>query len=68
MLACVGVYFWLVLFYMEANRAPYLVYEMQHIESMTENDGPEKIDTFKWSFLITAGVSSLIICITFVCS
>lgn len=58
MLGCVGVYFWLVLFYMQANASPYLIYEMQHLESMA-NDSKE-IDTFKWSFLITSGVSLLL--------
>ena len=55
MLACIGVYFWLVLFYMESQNAPYLVHEMQHLESITANKS--EIDTFKWSFLITAIVS-----------
>lgn len=54
MLACVGVYFWLVLFYMQSNNSPYLIYEMQKQETM---DDTHINDTFKWSFLITAGVS-----------
>lgn len=55
MLACIGVYFWLVLFYMQSQNAPYLIYEMQHIHSMSE--GTQEINTFKWSFLITAVVN-----------
>ena len=58
MLACVGVYFWLVLFFMEATNSPYVIYEMQHIDSMTKPTDITKIDTFKWSFLLTALVSS----------
>jgi len=57
MLGCIGVYFWLVLFYMESTNAPYLIHEMQKIESL---DDTEAIDTFKWSFLITAVVSKLL--------
>ena len=54
MLACVGVYFWLVLFFMQATNSPYVIYEMEHIDSMTNKHDLEKIDTFKWSFLLTS--------------
>lgn len=58
LMACIGVYFWLMLFFMEATNSPYLIYEMQHLESI-QNQTLE-IDTFKWSFLITALVSPCI--------
>ena len=59
MLACVGVYFLLVLFFMEATNSPYLIYEMQMMHhSTTFGDNPDRIATFKWSFLLTSIVSA----------
>ena len=55
MLACVGVYFWLVLFFMESTHSPYLIYEMQHLDNMSKDT--DEINTFRWSFLLTAIVS-----------
>ena len=57
LLACIGVYFWIVLFWMQSNNAPYLVYEMQHIEGMSTDEEKSKIATMKWSFLIVSIVS-----------
>jgi hypothetical protein len=34
LMGCIGVYFWLVLFFMEATHSPYLIYEMQKMDSM----------------------------------
>jgi uncharacterized membrane protein len=42
---------------MQANNAPYLIYEMQHIEGMSTTAEQDKIATMKWSFLITSIVS-----------
>jgi hypothetical protein len=53
MLACIGIYFWVVLFYMQAKKGPYLIYELEGLK-MDETD---KINTYKWAFLITALVS-----------
>lgn len=58
MLGCIGVYFWLVMFFFQATRSPYLIFEMQHIESMDETD---RIDTFQWTFLIVSVVSQQLI-------
>jgi hypothetical protein len=58
LMGCIGIYFWLVLFFFEATNAPYLVYEMQHIDDMNSDLGKQQIATFKWSFLITAGVNT----------
>ena len=55
LMACIGVYFWLVLFFMESTHNPYLIYELQEIPSMTKDI--DSINTFKWSFLITTIVS-----------
>ena len=55
MLACIGVYFWLVLFFMEATHSPYLIYELQKLPSIDNN--LDQVNTFKWSFLLTAIVS-----------
>ena len=57
MLGCIGVYFWLVLFIMQCGNSPYLIYEMQHIEGMSTDEEKNKIDTFKWTFLIVSIVS-----------
>lgn len=57
LMACIGVYFWMVLFYMQANNSPYLIYEMQKQETM---DDTEVNDTFKWSFLLTSIVRFLV--------
>jgi len=54
LLACIGVYFWLVLFFMESTNSPYLIYYMQRIPSMDDTD---QIDTMRWSFFLTAIVS-----------
>ena len=55
MLGCIGIYFWLVMFFFQATHAPYLIYEMQGLRSM---DDTTAIDTYKWSFLITSVVST----------
>ena len=59
MLGCIGIYFWLVMFIMQAGGSPYLIYSMEKIEGMSTPEEKERIDTFKWSFLITAIVSFL---------
>ena len=51
LMACIGVYFWLVLFYMQADNSPYIIYEMTKQETM---DNTQVNDTFKWSFLLTS--------------
>lgn len=38
MLACIGVYFWLMLFFMESTHSPYLIYEMQMLDSMDQTE------------------------------
>lgn len=58
LLACIGVYFWLVLFYMESKNSPYLIYEMQKMDSISDNT--DAINVYRWSFLITAIVSVLL--------
>lgn len=60
LMACIGVYFWLVLFFMESNHSPYLIYELQELPSMTNTrseNSLDRINVFRWSFLITAIVS-----------
>ena len=59
MMGCIGIYFWLVLFIMQAGGSPYLIYYMQGIPGMDSQEDKDKIDTFKWSFLIVAIVSFL---------
>lgn len=60
LMGCIGVYFWLVLFFMEATHSPYLIYEMQKMDSM-EGQNLDDINVFKWSFLITSFVRSFLI-------
>ena len=59
LMACIGVYFWLVLFYMESKNSPYLIYEMQKMDSIADNT--EAINVYRWSFLITAIVSPCLV-------
>jgi hypothetical protein len=57
MLGCVGIYFWLVMFFFQQQKNPFMIYELEGIEDM--QTGVDRIDTFKWAFLITSFVSSL---------
>jgi hypothetical protein len=57
MLGCIGIYFWLVMFFFQQQKNPFMIYELEGIEDM--QTGVDRIDTFKWAFLITSFVSSL---------
>ena len=57
MLGCIGIYFWLVMFFFQQQKNPFMIYELEGIEDM--QTGVDRIDTFKWAFLITSFVSSI---------
>jgi hypothetical protein len=59
MLGCIGIYFWLVMFFFQQQKNPFMIYELEGIEDNQTQDGIDRINTFKWAFLITSFVSSL---------
>jgi hypothetical protein len=56
MLACVGVYFWMVLAFWQSQKSLYNIYIMEKLNSTDE----EAVKNFEIAFWITAVVSILL--------